>query len=952
MTRIEEIYNHCLQQPVHNHAVLHEYDLMERNEKRTIRYIMLNDFGEAEIFPATDHLPSFLSLYEWDYNSMPDKTGHFAGRQLFNIPVVRCSGRYFLQHFALNPNFSMFVRTGHEDVSIYHNSNHGSALTGYFDASEGSSPGCFLQGETVTFSMWSPPAGRVQVLLFGKDQQLIKTGCSMDLKRGDKGMWTGRFSLQDIPEAECFEGLYYQYLVYAYGRVRMACDPWSWSLAPANTDSPDKIGKAAIVDRKKINSAERFTTNSKLLSDPVEFTGYEAHIRDFTAGNEFNDEERGTYLAFKKNLPHISSMGFSHIQLMPVMKFYTVNENNRTQYGVHNGFANYNWGYDAHHYFSPEGWYSTNPHDPYNRIFELQSLTDEIHRHGLGVIFDVVYNHTYLAETLENISPGWYYRQNSDGKISGHTGAGAGLESRQPMTRKLIIDSLKHYIIYYGADGFRFDLLGFMDHETLQLIRNEAGSCYNPDDPGELLLHGEGWEFTDLPVMNACTKLNMPSPEIQVALFNDCMRDGLMGHHTGTGMLQGNTAVSHMLASAITGACRGYNPGITPFNHAGFHDPYCMFASEPQQTLNFISIHDGFTLWDKINLTVNTGHNEKLQLLCQAATVLFTSQGKLMWHGGEEFMRSKPAGECDREPWRVHSSDFAAPFNNVKHFHENSFGASDFTNMIRTDRDESNLLKEYLKGLSEIRRKTGMVLGSAEEIKRKLRFIPAYGKDTQNGMYRFESFSDPRLPSLTLSFINGPADTVCYICGEIHPHGTDGNPAENPIAVRFDMYGNGFLTLTKEQINAFDSGKWGSAYGIKIKLVFRPGQWDYIGSAYSPGGNNLLMPSAITENHEITIDLSQQDCVCPPPLPPSLSMAYTIETNPEQTGYKTILVAHNFSDEKLRLENVFPEKTTFVLLADSSRADIKGIKDSRVVHYSSDGIVTTEAHTSLIAAIP
>lgn len=949
MNCIEEIYQHCLQQPVHNHSVLHEYDLMEREGKKTIHYILLNDFGEAEIFPAGDSVPSFLPLYEWDYRSQPDEYGHFAARHLFNIPVTRCNGRFFIQHFALNPNFCLFVKCGNEDVNIYHNSLPGSALISYFDASEGSTPGCFLQGDTVEFRMWSPPAGRVQVLLFGKDQELIKTGCSMDLKRGDKGMWNGRFSLQDIPEAGNFEGLYYQYLVYAYGKVRIACDPWAWSLAAMDPASPDKMGKAAIIHRQKISPFSRTFRNSDLLTNTVDFSGYEAHIRDFTASDDFSDNERGTFNAFTRHLSNISALGFTHIQLMPVMKFYTINENDRSQYGVQNGYANYNWGYDAHHYFSPEGWYSSDPGDPYCRIRELQALAQQIHQHNMGLVYDVVYNHTYIAETLENYCPGWFYRQMPGHRISGHTGAGAGLESRLPMTRKLMIDSLKHYIIYYGADGFRFDLLSFTDHETIRQIRQEAGTCYHTEHPGNLLLHGEGWNFSDLPAGEACTKLNPPDATLEVSLFNDSMRDGLMGHLTGTGMLHGNTENAHLLISAVTASCKEFHPGPIPINHEAYYHPYCTYTTQPAQCLNFISIHDGFTLWDKINITQPLSRNEKIRRLCQAATVLFTTQGKLMWYGGEEFLRSKPAGDFDREPWRTHSSDFAEPFENVNRFHENSFGASDFTNMIRNNTPGSEPVVAYLCGLSEIRKKLGIPLASLQEIQSNIRFLN-FNDETEKKTTHAPmlSFGDPAIPSLTLRFINGPAHATCYICGEVHPEGTDGNPPSNPFAVRFDAYGTGFITFTPKQMAQFHPGKWGTGYGIRIKLVNTPGQWDYIPYAYTTGGNNTLLPQAISEDFEIVVDLHETDAVCPAPVPALPFLAFTISKKQDGGLMQQILVAHNFSDEVLTICNYELSGKSLCILADSTTANIQGI-ESPFASLSPDGTLSVQPHTSVIA---
>jgi len=952
MSEIKSLYEYCLKLPVHNHRSLHEYDLYERQGKELLSHAIINDFGEAELFTNGEDFPANAEICEWNYFSPSNESGKFNSRVLFNIPLHLCNKRLILNHFSLNPNFSLFIRAGHEEVNLYHNTKPGSKLISYFDASAINNFGVVVKDDSAEFKLWSPPAGRVQVLLFDKDQNLIETSLNLDLKRQEKGIWFGRFSLSQIPEITSFDALYYQYLVYAYGRTRMALDPYAWSMASVDLSGIDKIGKGAIIDSDKIIPLKSTCNKNLSLPHSVNMITYEAHIRDFTSEPGIvKDEERGTYAGFANNAGHISQMGFTHVQLMPVMNFYTVNEKDKSLYAVHNNLANYNWGYDVHHFFAPEGWYSAEPDNPYSRIYEVQNLAKQLHNNNLGVIYDVVYNHTYLAETLENISPGWYYRHNSESRISGHTGAGAGLETRHPMTRKLIIESLKHYIKYFGANGFRFDLLSFFDHETLKLIRDEAGKEYNSANSSDLLLYGEGWEFTDLPSEIACTKLNPPPSEISFALFNDCLRDGLMGHNTGKGLLQGDSSGLSKLAASITGGCFDFNPGAVVFNNQDFFYPYNLFSKEPEQTLNFISVHDGFTLWDKINLTVDSSRDEKIRRLCQAATVLFTSQGKILWHGGEEFIRTKPLGENDREPWRAHTSDIAEPFENVRHFHENSFGASDFTNMVRRNIPYSEKIIAYVKGLNEIRKALKISLPSSEQIRLRLRFIEPAALTKENGSYRFISFSDIAIPSLTFNFVNGPADSLYYLCGEIHPKGTDGNPLNNPFAVRFDVSGNGYLSLNRRDIESFNKGKWGSEYGIKIKLVKTPGEWDSPSGSYSPQGNNVLLPQAINENFEILIDLSQPDCICPAPLPQEKYLAFILDLSDKQLAYSSIIVIHNFTNKEISISHPVLKESHPVLLADSLNAGIKGIDYSHFASYSSDGILTIAAGTSVIAGI-
>lgn len=943
MSYLKSLYGHCLQQPLHNHSRLGGYDLFDRQEKKVLSHAILYDFGEAEIFSVSGEMPKQVEIHEWNYGCPSGEPGRFSTRYLFTVPVRHCNGRWMLEHFSLNPNFSLCIRSGSDCVGLFHDTRPESRLISYFDASDSAEMGSFLQDGWADFRLWSPPAGRVQLLLFDSNHTLIETPMMLDLKNSGKGMWQGRFNMGEITDHLQNSTIYYQYLVYAYGKARLCCDPYAWSLAGYCSGQEDGIGKAALIDRRLVKPIGTLPAFTKPVSGML---AYEAHIRDFTCDETFTDEERGTYGGFVKTLPHIASCGFTHLQLMPVMHFCTVNERDRSLYAVHNGLANYNWGYDAHHYFAPSGWYSENPDDPTLRISELQSLASAVHGQGLGLIYDVVYNHTYFAETLENAAPGWYCRQGEPGRISGHTGAGAGIETRFPMTRRLITDSLKHYIRYYGADGFRFDLASFIDHDTLLQIRREAGSVYCVENPAALVLYGEGWQFTDIPEKQACTRRNPPPPEAQFALFGDGLRDGLLGSLHGCGMLQGNADAAPLLAAAITGCCKTVNPGRVVFNTTGYHHPDVLVAQHPGQVVNMISVHDGFTLFDKINLTLPAGRDEKIRRLCQAATVLFTAQGKIVWQGGEEMIRVKPAGEFDREPWRAHTSGNAEPFSGVDRFHENSFGASDFTNMVRRNMEGSEKVIAYISALTAMRKKLKWFSDDGNDLRGRFRFTEPWAGSAD--AFHYASFADPALQSLTLHFVNGPADATCYLCGEVQPAGSDGNPAANPFVVRFDMNGNGYLTFTRKDMDAFDYGKWGSADGLLVKLVMTPGQWDRPPGAYSPAGNNTLLPWAITADSELVVDLAVTDW-SPQPLPQKAYLAFEFDLLPD-SGYASVLVVHNFQGELLSVPVKGLAVRKPMILADSERADANGLGDSDYVRFDASDMLTVAANTSVVIA--
>jgi pullulanase len=368
---------------------------------------------------------------------------------------------------------------------------------------------------------------------------------------------------------------------------------------------------------------------------------------------------------------------------MPVHKAYTQFENDREYTGKQAPISKYNWGYDSMNFFTIEGRYCTNPNDPEIRIFELQNLVRKLHEAGIGVIFDVVFNHVYMLETLENAAPGCYYRLNDNGTVSGHTGAGATLESRHKMVRKLMLDSLKYMIDTFSADGFRFDLMCFHDHETIIEIRKTLGLHYNSENPNDLLLHGEAWEFTDLPKYQAVTKLNLPEPNQTISVFNDVFRDALAGRNEEPGWIQGNYSQIHNLASGISGAVKSFSQVNIPFNSEQFFAPYSMFCKEPAECINYAAIHDGLTLWDKMRVTTRESKNIRLRFAKLSVSILFTSQGKITWHGGDEILRSKPLAAFDSES---HRSIAAQNKEDAKRYHENSYQSPDFTNCIHWDR--------------------------------------------------------------------------------------------------------------------------------------------------------------------------------------------------------------------------------------------------------------------------
>jgi pullulanase len=344
---------------------------------------------------------------------------------------------------------------------------------------EGDDLGAVLRDDgTVRFKLWTPPATEVVVHMFDPANSSREIG-KKPLVRGDFGVWSIDVAPYEVG-LNSLDAVFYQYEVTALGQTRIGLDPYAKSMADFNPASVDVVGKAAILSPRRWSPrgfAEDSFENGAVMRSRADMVAYEIHVRDFTSDPSSGVEEplRGTYAGFGKKIPYLKDLGVTHVQLLPVQNYYTVNEGDRAFRGADARNLNYNWGYDPHNYFTPEGWLSTNSTDPYRRVLELKDMVRQLHASGIGVIMDVVYNHTYNANVFENVCPGCYYRADDRGRISTFTGAGPSLESRRLMVRKLIVDSLKYFVDEYHVNGFRFDLMGFIDRGTMEKVRDILG---------------------------------------------------------------------------------------------------------------------------------------------------------------------------------------------------------------------------------------------------------------------------------------------------------------------------------------------------------------------------------------------------------------------------------------------------------------------------------------------
>lgn len=686
-----------------------------------------------------------ISLFYYDYNKT-DSSGNFILITCKNPSFRQQENKLIVEPACLDFSKNYLIEILDDRSCLFLDPAIGGILDTQFNADKINDLGVKLKGNTAIFKVWSPPAGKIIIKIFDANQQPVITTSELSMRRGENGLWAFELVCSDLVSTTSLDGLFYQYEVYAYGEIKIALDPYAKSMAAFDPDGDDSIGKGAIINFDKIPSAKNNYKNADFMSNETDLIAYEIHVRDFTIQpNVVNEEVAGTFKGFINKIDYLKKLGITHVQLLPIQNFYSVNETDRSYKGADASQSNYNWGYDPHNYFTPEGIFSTNPFNPYSRIYEFRELIQALHDNGIGIIMDVVYNHTYVLEIFENIAPGCYYRYDNNLKISGTTGAGPTLESRRQMVRKLILDSLKHFVAFYNIDGFRFDLMGFLDHKTMETIRQEAGATYNKNNPNELILHGEAWIFSDINTDTkikgehaATTKINYPGTLLNLGIFNDTSRDSYAGKEQNKGYIHGIISEADRVATGITGGLINYNPGSVFFNSPRFSDSYNSFAGSPENCLNYLTIHDGYTLWDKLNLSIKDPSKKlRAQIMRMANAMLFTSQGKIILHGGDELLRIKPLALSDKEKNRAHTSEFVTEEEGVLYFHENTYCSNDFTNMIRWDRltneyaDISNTMIDYYKGLIEMRRNIpALRFRKAESIKNGLVFLKNESPDS------------------------------------------------------------------------------------------------------------------------------------------------------------------------------------------------------------------------------
>jgi pullulanase len=514
-----------------------------------------------------------------------------------------------------------------------------------YPAYRGEDLGVFWSPEKTTVKIWAPTAKIVELRLYKNGsggEDFHKT----NLQKSDCGTWTtvlngdydGKFYTLRINDGDWMEEVpdIYARCVGVNGLRGMIYNP--------GTTNPDNWHK---------DKGPRYSSFTEAVI-------YETHVRDFSIATNSGIKNKGTFLAFtetntksqeglKTGLDHLKELGITHVHLMPVNDFVTIDEEHPHD--------KYNWGYDPQHYNALEGSFSSDPHNGKIRISEFKQLVKSLHDNGIGVILDVVLNHTYYAKesVFNQTIPGYFYRQKEDGTFSNASGCGNEIASEREMVRKYILDTLKYWVTEYHVDGFRFDLMGILDMKTMQDIRKEMNNI----DSG-IFLYGEGWaaDYSPMPEKDRAVKQNTPYLT-GIAGFNDDFRDVLKGNNgdkKSKGFVSGLTMREEIVKLGIVGAV----------NHPQVNFDYIdslqnAWVKEPDQCINYAWCHDNYTLWDKLKLSLPKASDEELRKRVKlTAAMILLSQGVPLLSCGADFCRTKKGdGNSYKSPDVINEIDWS-----------------------------------------------------------------------------------------------------------------------------------------------------------------------------------------------------------------------------------------------------------------------------------------------------
>ena len=636
-------------------------------------------------------------------------------------------------------------------------------------AYDGDDLGATYQDGNATLKLWAPKASKVVANFFDKEDAATLIG-SVDLTLGEQGVWSQEILASDL-EVDDLSGYYYQYDVTNDGVTKKVLDPYAKSMAAftVNTEGNagpdgDTVGKAAIVDLSDTNPKGFGHAKIDGYEKREDAVIYEVHVRDFTSDPSIEKDLKsrwGSYKGFIDKLDYIKSLGVTHVQLLPVMAWYYGDETKmgERELAYSAGGNEYNWGYDPHSYFSPDGAYSEDATDPELRVKELKELIDAIHEADMGVVLDVVYTHMAKASQLNDIVPNYYAYQDSKGNFLG--GFGNNLATNHTMAEKLMVDSVKYWFEEYKIDGMRFDMMGDATYPSIQNAYDAAASV-NPD----ALFIGEGWRtfaghIADPSLAGMGADQDWMDKTDDVGVFSDEIRNELKSGFGSEGEPR-----------FITGGARNIN---TIFNNIK-GQPSNTADDDPGDMVQYIAAHDNLPLYDVIAQSIkkdpaiaenNLEIHKRIRI---GNSMILTSQGTAFIHAGQEYGRTKQwLGEgVPEQKYHELKDTEGNPFG---YFIHDSYDSSDAINKFdwakATNKKEfkvNTTTREFTEGLIKLRRSTNAFrLGDRElvdsnvtllqfpEINESDLVIAYESKSTDNtGDYYVFVNADPKARNLTL----------------------------------------------------------------------------------------------------------------------------------------------------------------------------------------------------------
>lgn len=459
--------------------------------------------------------------------------------------------------------------------------------------------------------------------------------------------------------------------------------------------------RAAIIDMDKTDPAGWNDDRRPMVKSPADLVIYEMHHRDYSIDASSGIANGGKFLALTdpKAIAHLKELGVNAVHILPSFDYASVDETRLST-------PQYNWGYDPVNYNVPDGSYSTDPYKPETRIREFKQMVQALHKAGIRVILDVVYNHTFNIDgsNFQRTYPDYFYRKTADGKYSDGSGCGNETASERDMMRRFMVESVLYWIDEYHIDGFRFDLMGCHDIETMNAIRKAVDEV----DP-TIFIYGEGWSAGScaLPKEQLGLKANMKAMP-GIAAFSDELRDALRGpfsDNTKGAFLAGKPGEEESIKFGIAGAIEHPQVDMSKVNYSTE-----AWASQPTQMISYVSCHDDMCLTDRLRASIpGITTDELIRLDMLAQTAVLTSQGVPFILSGEEMLRDKKG---------VHNS-YNSP---------DSINRLDWNNMERYPQ-----VMDYYKNLTRLRRNhPAFRLGSADLVRRHLEFLP-----TQPGLVAF-----------------------------------------------------------------------------------------------------------------------------------------------------------------------------------------------------------------------